>query len=341
MSISNDRLLVSILIPCKNAGLFLDECISSIIAQDYTNWELIIVDDHSSDLSLEILLKRTRDYDNIKVLRNKGTGIINALRMAYASSNGQLITRMDADDVMTPIKLSTMVEQLETSGVGSVATGVVRYFRNDKPLGDGYLKYAAWLNSMSQIGSNFKEIYKECVIPSPCWMMFREDFDEIGGFERDIYPEDYDLVFRMYKHGIKVIPTSHQTLHLWRDHSHRASRNDENYTDNRFIELKMNHFLNIDYKAEATLVLWGAGSKAKRIAQQLNTAQVDFNWITDNHKKIGHNIYGHILSPTSILSELQNIQLIISVANLQEQEEIKNQIQSFENSRSCQSFWFC
>ena len=333
--------LVSIIIPCKNAVLYINECITSIIEQTYTQWELIIVDDHSTDQSLTTLQQWANNHLNIKVLPNEGTGIINALRLAYANSNGNLITRMDADDIMTPTKLSAMLAQLKISGPGNIATGIVKYFRDDQPIGNGYMRYADWLNSLSTKGDNFEEIYKECVIPSPCWMMYREDLDRIGAFQNNTYPEDYDLVFRMYMHQLHVIPCTDEILHHWRDHGNRASRNDDNYKDNRFLELKVSYFLEIDYKSDEPLVVWGAGTKAKSIAKQLITAKVRFHWITDNNNKIGHNIYGIVLSSSSLLPDLSSAQIILTVANPQQKEEINHKISTLANSASYQSLWFC
>ena len=341
MSIQYKSPLVSIIIPCKNACQFIDECINSIIEQTYTHWELIIVDDHSTDQSLSILQQWGNKHLNIKILPNEGTGIIDALRLAYANSNGNLITRMDADDIMTPIKLSTMITQFNISGPGNLVTGRVKYFRNDQPIGNGYMRYAEWLNSMSTKGANFEEIYKECVIPSPCWMIFREDLDRIGAFQSNTYPEDYDLVFRMYMHQLNVIPCTNEILHLWRDHRSRASRNDDNYKDNRFLELKINYFMEIDYRSDKPLVIWGAGTKAKFIAKQLITANIHFQWITDNKNKIGHNIYGTVLSSSSLLSSLSNAQIILTIANPQEKKVVKHHISSLANSGLYQSLWFC
>ncbi len=341
MTTRSKKQIISILVPCKNASLFIDECISSITKQTYTLWELIIVDDHSSDQSWIKLQNWADKHPNIQILQNKGTGIINALRLAYKHSNGNIITRMDADDIMPPEKLSTMMNQLQREGPGNIATGKVKYFRNDQALGDGYIRYAQWLNSLSETGCNYREIYKECVIPSPCWMIYREDLDLIGAFQSNTYPEDYDLVFRMYKQKLNVIPSTNKTLHLWRDHSNRASRNDDNYKDNRFIELKVKYFLEIDYNPSKPLVLWGAGTKAKRIAKHLIAAQINFKWITDNEKKIGHNIYGIIVSSTSSLSSIENAQMILTVANAEQQADINNHIKSINTSGGYQSFWFC
>lgn len=329
--------LVSIVMPFYNEAEYLDSCINSIKEQSYAQWELIAVDDQSTDDSLRIAYKWAEQDERIKVLRNDNQGVINALRKAYAHSQGAWITRMDADDLMAKNRLQQMLTELREHGQRHIAVGKVRYFREDQALGDGYQRYADWLNALSAHGANFKEIYKECTIPSPCWMMHRQDFDQIGGFESDIYPEDYDLAFRMYGSGMKVIPCQDDILLHWRDYPTRSSRTSELYADNRFINLKVNHFLTIDHRAEMGLVLWGAGKKGKAIAKELIANKVEFHWITDNHNKLGHNIYGKILQSSDLLDTTDQYQIIISIAKPAEQEDIKARL----NTKEHLCFWFC
>ena len=210
--------------PVRNAGPWLEACLSSILAQNTTNWELIAVNDGSTDNSAALLHQWASRDARITVLENTGTGIIAALRTAYAIARGTYITRMDADDIMPNEKLSTLDLHLSQAGKGHVVIGRVEYF-SENTLGEGYQNYAAWLNQLVDSGAVFFAIYKECVIPSPCWMMHREDLDAIGAFSPNDYPEDYDLCFRMYAAGLSVIGVQ-QVLHRWRDHSARASRTD-------------------------------------------------------------------------------------------------------------------
>ena len=152
--------------------------------------------------------------------------------------------------------------------------------------------------------------------------MYREDFESIGGFNSIQYPEDYDLCFRMYANQIKVTP-SLEILHFWRDHSERASRNDENYSDNRFLDLKVKYYIKVDHNPNENLFLWGAGKKGKRIAHLLNTYEIEFEWITNNEKKVGKHIYDKLIKkPDSIISMNSTKSVIIAVANEVEQEEI-------------------
>ncbi len=104
--------------PVKNAALFLDECIESIISQNYQSWELLAVNDHSSDGTLQILKRFSALDSRITVLNNHRNGIIEALKTGYNVSKGALITRMDADDIMPKIKLEKLQQLLITSGKG-------------------------------------------------------------------------------------------------------------------------------------------------------------------------------------------------------------------------------
>lgn len=307
--------------PVKNAGSYLKKCLQSIQFQSEANWELIAVNDGSTDSSFELLKSFAQEDERINVLHNSGSGIIDALRTAYSASIGQLITRMDADDRMAPEKLEVLSQNLVEHGKGHLATGLVEYF-SESPLGDGYRKYERWLNDLTRSGKNYEDIYKECVIPSPCWMVWREDLDRCGAFEPNTYPEDYDLCFRFYEQNRQVIPCN-EVLHHWRDHASRTSRNDSNYADNRFLELKLNWFLKLDHNPQRPLVIWGAGTKGKWLAQQLVEKEIPISWICNNPKKIGHIIYGVEMMATSTLSNLENPQVIVTVANPQEQEELK------------------
>lgn len=315
----------------RNAAPYIEECLESIANQSYTHYELIIVDDHSTDNSAE-LVQAFLASNRIRLVENTGKGIIPALQQGYRESKGEIITRMDADDVMPLQKLEWMVNKLLIHDEGHVVTGLVKYFREGE-IGLGYRRYAHWLNNITRAKSNFEEIYKECVIPSPCWMMFRNDFEKIGAFNSITYPEDYDLVFRMYKHGMKVMPVR-KVCHLWRDHSTRASRNDPNYADNNFLDIKLNYFLELDHQKDKPLMVWGAGKKGKYVAMSLKKRNVAFKWLSENGNKIGKSIYGievHRPNP----KEWSAAQIIVLVANENEQLDIRLRIAEAD------SYYFC
>lgn len=331
--------MISILVPFKNTSQFIAECLDSILKQTYSNWELIIIDDHSTDESYSIVEGFATRDSRIQLHKNKGSGIIDALQLAYSKSKGNIITRMDSDDIMSLNKLQIMHDDLVNHGKGHISLGLVKYF-SEEGINEGFSNYEKWLNALTEKGSNYSEIYKECVIASPCWMIHREDFDNCGAFNSKIYPEDYDLVFRFYKHNIKCIPSS-KLLHHWRDYSYRSSRVQNNYAHDMLLKLKLHHFLKLDYNPSKTLVIWGAGHKGKFSTSYFIVHNIDFVWICDNPKKIGKHIYNQELHDFKYLETIQNPQSIITVANSRAQKEIKAYLRNQNMVPMVDYFFFC
>jgi glycosyltransferase involved in cell wall biosynthesis len=331
--------LISILIPFKNTEDFLGECLNSIISQTYTNWELLIIDDHSTDNSYRFVENYTKKDSRIILLKNEGSGIINALKLAFSHATGDYITRMDSDDIMANIKLETLLNNLLQNKKNHIATGLVSYF-SAEGISDGYRKYEQWLNSLTTNGTNYTEIYKECVIPSPCWMIHRDNLLAIDAFNPTRYPEDYDLTFRFYQANYKVIACD-KVLHHWRDYGTRASRTDANYAVNSFIDIKLHYFLKLDYNTARPLVIWGAGTKGKTIAKKLAALNIPFHWVCDNVKKIGKHIYNVQMKPFQHLETLEHPQTIVSVANSSEQAIIKAYLARLNKEAMQDYFFFC
>ncbi len=335
----NKNTLISILMPVKNTELFLKECLNSIVNQTETNWELIVIDDYSTDNSFLILREYALKDKRIRVFKNSENGIIEALRLAYSKSKGNFITRMDSDDKMSLDKLEVLKSNLLKSGSGHIALGLVKYF-SEKELGDGFKNYERWLNGLISTGTNFEGIYKECAIPSPCWMVFRKDFELSEAFNPNYYPEDYDLAFRFYKNELKPIACS-KILHFWRDYATRTSRTDPYYADYTFLEIKLKYFLDLDFDKNKKLVIWGAGNKGKNIAKKLLEKNINFYWICDNPKKIGKHIYEQEMLPFTALKHIKNSQSIITVANSTAQEKIIYYFDKLNYRVNRDYFFFC
>lgn len=273
--------------PVKNAGKFLDQCVDSIIRQVNSNWELIAIDDGSTDHSLEILESFSRFQDIIHVAENKGEGIIPALQQAFEMSKGEYITRMDADDVMPVNKLESLYHLVKNKK-RTVVTGKVRYI-SDRKVSEGYRRYEKWLNHVVEENAFNRDLYRECVIASPNWMVHRSCFENDIPFESLTYPEDYDLVFNWHKHGYEIKAVDAVT-HLWREHDERTSRHSKHYQQLAFFRLKTAKFIE-NFKDDVNGVqLIGKGTKGKLIARILKDHQVDFEWFdlapTKQHKSV-------------------------------------------------------
>jgi len=301
--------MVSIIIPYKNPLPYFEDCLKSIVNQSHKKLQIILVNDYSTDDSEKLAFKYSNEDSRIELVKNIGKGIVDALNTGSEIAKGKYITRMDADDIMSENKIEILRSLLEKKKTKHIAVGNVKYFASKKPMGNGYLKYANWLNELTSKEKNFKEIYKECTIPSCCWMMHRSDFENIKGFKKLDYPEDYDFLFRVHYNQIKLATTK-EIIHLWRDHPMRTSRNSKDYLFENFIPLKLKYLIEKELKPKDELVLWGSGKKGKLIAKKLIENNCSFTWICNNPKKNGVEIYQQKIQSTNML-KLEKKKLII------------------------------
>jgi glycosyltransferase involved in cell wall biosynthesis len=101
--------LVSVMMPARNEAGFIGDAIRSILKQTYTNWELIIVDDKSTDGTKEIALEFARRDDRIRVIDGDGICSGNARNKAIDAARGKYIMNMDADDVSVPERIEKLL----------------------------------------------------------------------------------------------------------------------------------------------------------------------------------------------------------------------------------------
>ena len=112
-SASNLKSLLSVVVTCYNDGLFLKECVESIVASSYKNIEIIIVDDCSTD-SLTISLLHELETSGIKVLKKKSNkGVGDSRNMGIQHASAAYILTIDADDIIQPTYIEKAIQQLE------------------------------------------------------------------------------------------------------------------------------------------------------------------------------------------------------------------------------------
>ena len=329
---------VSIIMAVKDTELYLPSCLDSILDQTYANWELIAVNDHSSDRTEEILKAYAAKDSRVKTFNGNGYRLIPTLQEAYAASSGILINRMDSDDHMPLDKIEALVSEWLKYGKGTIIAGGTEHFVDEGEVGGGFLRYENWLNEVAKKGSHFEEIYQECVIPSHCWIIHREDFDRVGAFDPIVYPEDYDLCFRFYKNGLQVIGID-KILHFWRDRSERISRTWDEYKDNRFYDLKLHYFYQLDRDMKRPLIVWGAGRNGKDLIKLIQSYQDQPGWICDNVKKIGKDIYDIRMQSIDDLWNINNPQILIAVTSPDDKQIIRKQLDA-HGKEPAKDFWF-
>ena len=120
--------LVTIILPTFNRAHLITKCIESVLQQTYLNWELIIVDDGSTDNTEEIISKFL-NHKNIKYFKILNSGVGNARNYGMIASSGEYITFLDSDDEYFSTKIEKQIEVFKTSNVNNL--GVVSCGRKD------------------------------------------------------------------------------------------------------------------------------------------------------------------------------------------------------------------
>lgn len=180
---------ISVLLPVYNAERFLAKAIDSILVQTFENWELIIVDDASTDSSLQ-LIEKYNDPRIVLLVNNKNRGISSSLNRAVAQARGRYLARMDADDISRPERLANQYEFLEKHPDIAVCGCWVRCFGMSKQV---------WCYPQSDAVAKSWLIFEPPFAHSA--VMFRHEiFSETCRYNEEFtHAQDYEIWSRLAK----------------------------------------------------------------------------------------------------------------------------------------------
>lgn len=188
--------LVSILMPVYKTAPYLREAMDSMLAQTFTDFELIVLNDCSPDNAEEIL----DTYDDSRIVRYKGeknAGLSNVLNVGIEMAQGKYIARMDSDDISLPQRLQAQVDYLENHpDVDLVSVGMRLFGAKD----------GTWIRELNPEKVKIEALFHSPVLhASSVW---RKDAFEKQGlrFRQEMVPaEDYDLWTRAMLKGLKLV----------------------------------------------------------------------------------------------------------------------------------------
>lgn len=261
--------LVSVLLPVYNAAPWLADCLDSLLAQTLPDFEIVAVDDGSTDESLPILQGYAARDGRIRLMPSAHVGVVQAAQLGLLACTGEFLARMDADDIALPARLQMQVALLRQEPHIQVASCLVQHLPiPNSPPSIGFARYIDWLNSLLTPEAIAKAIFRESPLPNPSTMVYRSELFALGGYVESGLPEDYELWLRYHHHGAKMAKVP-QTLLLWRDPPTRLTRTDSRYSVENFLRCKADYLWK-DVLANASgYWIWGAGQMGRRIAKQL------------------------------------------------------------------------
>jgi glycosyltransferase involved in cell wall biosynthesis len=208
--------LVSVIIPTYNSADYIEEALQSVFEQTFQDFEIIVIDDGSTDGTVEVLRKYG---DRISYIFQENNGPSSARNRGIRAARGEYIAFLDADDLWVSTKLEKQVSLfLQRKGLGMVTTGACSF--DEK----GVYGYSADKRKTLMVGDIARNIFLRSNIGTPTVMVRKEIFDSIGFFEENIrQSEDDNMWIRIAAHyDVELID---EALIKVRNHPQRMTLN--------------------------------------------------------------------------------------------------------------------
>lgn len=215
--------VVSVLLPAYNAAEYIASAVESVLRQTYRDFELIVVDDGSTDATLEILRKLERADPRVRIISRPNTGIVGALNDAWYASRGRLLARMDGDDLCLPGRFERQVRYMdEHPDVVMLGTNVMVMDAE----GDDVAPLKGLCFTHEEI--DWALLARQWPVVHPTVMIRREAMERIGGYRQGTFPhEDHDLFLRLAEVG--KVEALRDVLLRYRRHAKSVSWDSRSY----------------------------------------------------------------------------------------------------------------
>lgn len=222
----NSNKLVSIIVPIYNVEQYLEKCVCSILNQDYNNLEVILVNDGSTDKSLEICKKLQKKDNRIKIINQKNLGVSSARNNGFYYSKGDYICFIDSDDIIEIDMVSTLVKLLQENEC-EVANCNIHIIEKDKTERNFYKNGNIKIYNSSEL----KKYFLLGKVSHACWdKMYKREVLEKVNFILNSTSEDRYFCWKLYKTINKMVVTSKVGYHY--------IRKNENSITSRPLSLK-------------------------------------------------------------------------------------------------------
>lgn len=272
---------VSVILPFYNSEKTLERSVESVLNQTFTDFELILVNNNSSDNSLTIASRLAEKDNRVKLLNETKQGVVFASQKGFNCSETKIIARADADDVWHKDKLLLQHKFLRDNPKIDLVSCCVKYIGKNANI--GMQKYVHETNknmSHEQISVNR---FSELQVINPTIMFRKEAALKYGLYKEGNFPEDYDMFLRWIQAGVKYHKLPDVLLN-WYDHDNRLTRTDKRYSFDAFYKLKAKYlvqFLKENNPFFPDTVIWGAGKTTKKRVQYIEELGVNIKFFID------------------------------------------------------------
>lgn len=230
--------LVSVLVASFNHESFIEQALDSVVSQTYRNFELIIVDDCSTDESVALIqrwIERT-GQPTVFTINEENRGICAVLNQLFAQSSGQFCIYLDSDDWMEPNRIRHHVDHFESLDPDVVLVFGDANVRHEdgRPVGQTFLRQVLRDEEIPQDDAVFDRLLVGNFIPTSTVMVRQSAIIDVGGYDESLCYDDYDMWLRLshrfrfsYCEGIvanyRVVPSSMAHSVTWKPLMIRSS----------------------------------------------------------------------------------------------------------------------
>lgn len=219
MATINTNSLISIIIPAYNAERYLSETIESVLQQTYTNWELIIVNDGSTDATSGIITNYADKNKRIRYVTKKNTGVSDTRNEGIKEAKGDYVFFLDADDIWLNDYIEQKLELFKNDKANLVYSACNLIDENSKPLNKT-------LKGSGDVSLNDLLTGKGNYITAPSGIsVTSQSLKEIGGFDINLSNNADQDLFMRYLAAKKRVSYVNKVLWLYRVHNANMSKN--------------------------------------------------------------------------------------------------------------------
>ncbi|WP_294455629.1 glycosyltransferase family 2 protein [uncultured Bacteroides sp.] len=194
--------LVSIIVPIYNSENYLNRCLDSILSQTFCDWELILIDDGSTDQSVGICEEYAQKDNRIRVFHKQNGGVSSARNIGLKNAKGEWVTFCDSDDFVNPDWLEIYIPLIYDNEISMVCQGIHRI---------GPFVLCEYCSGIEYVGDNrgaLELLYKSLLLGFVWNKIFKKSIlDDYNLYfdERFIFMEDENFVLRYLKHCKRIV----------------------------------------------------------------------------------------------------------------------------------------
>ncbi|WP_419785175.1 glycosyltransferase [Pseudodesulfovibrio sp.] len=285
---------VSVTLPCHDCAATVGRAVKSLLAQEGTDFEIVVVNDGSTDDTGAVLDEFARRDARVRVLHREHRGVVHAANAAITAARGRYLARMDADDECLPGRLAAQAKLLDDRPAIGL-TGCRVRFGGNRRSSAGYARYVDWTNTLLTPEAISLNRFVEFPVPNPSIMFRRECLETHGPYRDGNFPEDYDLLLRWLEGGVRMAKVDAELL-VWNDPPGRLSRNHPRYDVEAFYRVKTGYlarWLERHNPHHPEVRILGAGRITRKRADRLLDHGIHFTAYHDvDPRKVGNRVHG-------------------------------------------------